>query len=304
MQDMSLYQKFRQLEEQGIDLVEILGQDSYLRSPNDLREILEKLLDGGEDLYTELLFFLTHRRFPASEAESLWHAILDNKKGMEDKLGRRVHFRTAAVDYLHSQTSVLEGVRILARSEMDSLLLFVNVDEVTAVYNRRFFNETLTVEIQRARRYGSPLSLLLLDLDNFKEVNDRYGHLEGDLALRRTGRLLRESTRQHDMVCRYGGDEFAVLLPEATNSEAFTLADRIRKAVGRLVITASGPESGANGADDKKEYTALTASIGGATFPTDCDESEDLVRLADQLCLEAKKRGKDQICMSGLRHPR
>ncbi len=308
---MSLFESLRKLEESGIDLVEVLGQDEHLRSPADLAVVVDQLRETGDDLYVELLHFVTYRRFSPAQAKSIWAAILKHKSRMEDKLGRPVRFRVAALDYLHGKTGLLRGVRLVARSEMDALLSYVVVDEVSTVFNRRYFNETLSSEVNRARRYGSPLTLLLLDLDNFKEVNDRYGHLEGDHVLRQVGRLLRENTRQADSVCRYGGDEFAAILPETTASEAFTLGDRIRKAIGRVIVrpprgaviqkSEKSEEGEEREGDD--DYIVLSASIGGATFPTDCDELEDLIRLADSLCLEAKSEGKNRIKMGGERPP-
>ena len=296
---MSLFERMRKLEEQGVDLVEILGQDSHLRSPSDLSAIIETFSRIGDNLYVELLYFLTYRRFTPAQAESIWPAILKHKRRMEDQLGRAVRFRVAALDYLHDKTSLLKGVRLVGKSEMDSLLSHVVVDEVSMVYNRRFFNETLSSEVNRARRYGNPLSLLILDLDNFKEINDRFGHLEGDFALRQVGRLLRENTRQADAVCRYGGDEFAAILPETSGSEAYTLAERVRRAIGRVIIEPSrlreSGEGTSDGAVESEDHLILSVSIGGATFPADCEETEELVRQADLLCLEAKRNGKNRI---------
>src|SRR4029453_889968 len=110
-----------------------------------------------------------------------------------------------------SRSGILRQVRLIAKPEFESFLSYVNVDEVTGVFNRRYFNDVLAHEVRRARRYSSELSLLVLDLDDFKRVNDVGGPVEGDATLRRVGRLLRETTRQTDSVCRYGGDEFAVV---------------------------------------------------------------------------------------------
>ena len=301
---MSLFQELLKLEEQGIDLIEILGQDSHLSSPLELQDVV-RTLRRESDLYVELLYMLTHRRFPAAQARTLWQAIQKNKRRMEDGLGRAVLFRVAAADYLHAKSGILKGIRILAKPEMDQLLSYVHVDEVTSVFSRRYFNEALASEVQRARRYGSSMSLLVLDLDNFKDVNENYGHVEGDTVLRQTGRLIRDSTRQTDLVCRYGGDEFAVILPETHNSEAYTLAERIRTSIGRIVMApavteiSNGPLSGEDLEPADRDRVTLSASIGGATFPGDCDEGDELVRVADRLCLEAKRLGKNRIRMSG-----
>ena len=149
---------------------------------------------------------------------------------MSQRLGRAVRFRVAALDYFTGKNPVLRGARLIAKEDLDRLLRHINLDEVTSVYTRRYFNERLHLEVNRARRYGSHLSLLVIDLDDFKRVNDQLGHLRGDSLLRRVARLLRESTRQSDVVCRYGGNEFAILLPETSASEAYTLAERIRSA--------------------------------------------------------------------------
>ncbi|HZN56525.1 MAG TPA: GGDEF domain-containing protein [Planctomycetota bacterium] len=313
---MSFFKELQALEDQGIDLIEVLGQDRHLESPEALVKIISQLGREGESLYSELLYYLTYRRFDAEQAETLWRAIMKHKARMGEALARKVTFRVAALDYLSSRSGILRQVRLIAKPEFESFLSYVNVDEVTGVFNRRYFNDVLAHEVRRARRYSSELSLLVLDLDDFKRVNDVGGHVEGDATLRRVGRLLRETTRQTDSVCRYGGDEFAVVLPETGNAEAFTLAERIRKTAMKVSIVAcpelqkwpaqaaaaaggasaepyrSSTESAANGG------AALTLSVGGATYPGDCDEAEELVALADQLCLDAKRRGKNQVRMS------
>jgi diguanylate cyclase (GGDEF)-like protein len=215
---------------------------------------------------------------------------MKHKRRLSEALGRKVAFRVAALDFLSARSPHLRQARLIARPEFESLLSFVNIDEVTRVYNRRYFNDELAREVQRARRYGGSLSLLIIDLDDFKRLNDSFGHQEGDTALRKIGRLLRENTRQSDSVCRFGGDEFGVLLPETGHEHAANLAERIRRAVPRLALERSeGGDVLARG---------LTVSVGGATYPDDCDEAEELVALADQMCLDAKRAGKDRVLMT------
>ncbi|MCZ6793561.1 MAG: diguanylate cyclase [Planctomycetota bacterium] len=285
---MSFFAELRELEEQGIDLIEILGQDRHLHSPADLQEIINRLSRSGESLYGELLYYLTYRRFPIEEAEGHWTAIMEHKRRLQKELGRDVAFRVAALEYLSSQTGLLRGVHLVARPEFERVLSYVNLDEVSGVYSRRYLNSQLSRELARARRYGNPLSLLLIDLDGFKGVNDTLGHLEGDSVLRKVGHLLRDSTRQADSVCRFGGDEFAILLPETSSSEAYRTAERIRESIATVTVRGASGEPG-----------PLTTSVGGATFPADCDEAEELLCLADQMCLDAKRAGKNRVRLYG-----
>ncbi len=320
---MSYSRQLQELEDQGIDLIEVLGQDRHIDSPEALEKIISQLGRNGDSIYSELLHYLTRRHFNPEQAKRLWAAIMKNKARMTELLGRKVAFRVAALDYLSNRSGILRQVRLIARPEFESILSHVNTDEVTGIYNRRYFNEILSQEVRRARRYSNELSLLLLDVDDFKRVNDAFGHVEGDAVLRRLGRLLRDNTRQTDSVCRFGGDEFAIVLPQTSNAEAGTLAERIRKAqpmsvkagspdsvfsIPRTFSVRSGTPEGVRDTDSDspkdvgragEARDVLTVSIGVATYPGDCEEAEELIAFADQMCLEAKRQGKNQIRLSG-----
>ena len=283
MSGMSLAKELKELEAQGIDLLEILGKDRHLDSPEALQKIISALSCSDDNLYVELLFQLTWRRFPLEEAVRIWAAITEHKKELEKTLEREVGFRVAALDYLFSVEKILQGARLVARAEFESILTFVNIDEVTGVHSRRYFNERLGEEVGRARRYSHPLSMLIIDLDNFKQVNDRCGHVEGDSVLRKVGRMLMDTTRQADVVCRFGGDEFAVLLPETGSEDAGRTAERIRLAAAD--IATPGEDEPGN----------VTLSIGCAAFPESCDEAEEMLALADQMCLDVKRAGKNGV---------
>ncbi len=173
-----------------------------------------------------------------------------------------------------------------------------NVDGLTGLFNHRSFWERLRDEVARARRYGQPLSLLMLDLDDFKLVNDRFGHPVGDDLLRAVGHALQTQVRQGvDCAARYGGEEFAVILP-ATGPEppngaldgALTTAERIRNAIAGLRAPVADPA-----------WEGITVSIGVATLPVHADNAEDLVTRADQALYSAKALGKDTVAVHSAR---
>lgn len=160
-------------------------------------------------------------------------------------------------------------------------------DGLTRIHNRASFDEKLLEELKRHQRYRHPLSLLLLDLDHFKSVNDDYGHKAGDTVLRSIGRVLAQSLRSTDFAARYGGEEFVVLLPQTSEDEAWLLADRLRSEIARQQFTAHD-----------KEFT-VTASIGVASMkPGSLSKVRDLVQEADAALYLAKHNGRNMVCMS------
>jgi diguanylate cyclase (GGDEF)-like protein len=158
------------------------------------------------------------------------------------------------------------------------------IDDLTQLYNSRHFYQQLKMEIDRVNRYGQPLTLLLLDLDDFKQFNDTYGHIEGDGVLSRLGQVIKRCLRQTDSAYRYGGEEFTILLPMTTSKDAAVTAERI-------------------GAEFKKENFSpltgknvhLTMSIGLAQYKPQ-EDMKAFVHRVDQLMYQAKKNGKDRVC--------
>jgi diguanylate cyclase (GGDEF)-like protein len=156
-------------------------------------------------------------------------------------------------------------------------------DELTQLANRRRFTETLAVEVRRAERFSDPLALVLADLDDFKQINDRYGHQTGDEVLRRFSDVLRENVRDFDLPVRYGGEEFAVLLPETGLDGAEQLARRLQSALLHLRL----PETG-------RDKPPVTASFGVASFPA-ARSAEELLSAADGALYRAKAAGKNRV---------
>ena len=157
-------------------------------------------------------------------------------------------------------------------------------DALTQCFNRAHLLEVLNAELRRSRRTHNPLSLLMLDLDNFKGLNDRRGHLAGDAALAAIGRQLRSILRQSDVCCRFGGDEFAILLPDTGLRGAAHVADNLRGEIERLQISGGGGEG-------------ITASVGVAATLTGEGEPSALVQRADHALYEAKRAGRNRVCL-------
>lgn len=170
-----------------------------------------------------------------------------------------------------------------------TMLTMSITDGLTGLFNARYFYNRLEIEISRARRYGRPLTLFMLDIDYFKRFNDTYGHLAGDDALKHLAAVLKENTREPDTVARYGGEEFCVILPETDMEKAAVLAERIRARVQEMPLRL--------GHDGKAEAGKVSVSIG-MTILCDQDEGkpERLVRRADKALYRAKSEGRNRVC--------
>jgi diguanylate cyclase (GGDEF)-like protein len=160
-------------------------------------------------------------------------------------------------------------------------------DPLTDLYNRRFFQDRINEEIERSRRHGLPVSLIMLDIDNFKHYNDTYGHLAGDEALRLIAATIKNSVRNIDRVARYGGEEFAVILPMTEISAARDIAERVRSGVAGRYF----PD------DALRAAVKMTASLGIASFPQHADNLLDLVGSADKALYMAKVSGKNRVAV-------
>src|ERR1700680_1816268 len=174
--------------------------------------------------------------------------------------------------------SVLHNSFVFQKLQQQSI-----TDGLTGIKTRRFFWEALSSEWKRASRSGRPFSVVLIDLDKFKEVNDSLGHLEGDLVLARVGRLLEQKCRQSNVVARYGGDEFVILMPETGIEQAQVLAERLRLWLAT---------------DPMLEEHHITGSFGVASFPLHGFSMEDLIRVADAGMYVAKHAGGNQVSTS------
>lgn len=191
--------------------------------------------------------------------------------------------------YAETVSGALERAQLLERLKLANVRLehLATTDALTGLHNRRHFQERMDHEVERAARYGLPLSFLMLDVDGFKHVNDTRGHLIGDAVLKGISARMQGCTRRVDLIARYGGEEFAIILPQTGGGGAVTEAERLRIAIGGAPIdTVTGP-------------VAVTASIGVAVFDQEWMRTgDDLIGSADEALLRAKQLGKNRVVMA------
>jgi diguanylate cyclase (GGDEF)-like protein len=198
-----------------------------------------------------------------------------------------------ARSFTRPETALLESIASPVASALANSLRIAEAerlsqtDDLTKLHNARYLRQFLTSEVKRARRYGSCVSALFLDLDNFKKINDENGHLAGSHVLMEMATIILSSVRDTDIVARYGGDEFVVVLPETGIEQATHVADRIRKKIAGSIFTGG-----------RRLELRLTASFGIASFPEHAQSPQQLVACADTAMYEAKAHGKNRISIS------
>lgn len=197
----------------------------------------------------------------------------------------------ARVRVLLKKKSYLDSLHAHYEKALNSALL----DGLTGLYNHAYFKRFLALEIKRSQRQGHSTCLLMIDIDDFKHINDSLGHVAGDGILRNVSHLIKESVREIDVAARYGGEEFAVILPYGDSLAARTVGERIRALIENQTFDVPGTEN----------VQKVTVSIGGAIFPIDADNAERLVETADRMLYKAKRDGKNCVvtCVSDAEAP-
>ncbi|RME03002.1 MAG: GGDEF domain-containing protein [Planctomycetota bacterium] len=159
------------------------------------------------------------------------------------------------------------------------------IDSLTGLYTKRHFLQQIKKLFSLSQRLQQPFSLILIDIDHFKSINDRHGHLSGDIVLAKVSQCLRQSIREYDTAYRYGGEELAILLPQTEKKEAAKIAERLRQNIAQLRILG-----------EKKQPIPVTCSAGVASYQTTMNTFYDLISLADQYLYQAKNSGRNQVC--------
>jgi len=238
-------------------------------------------------VFANAVRFLFHLKLDDSEAALLLDRVLEHRCSLMRDLGRDPGLRVAAMDYLSNVERRYENPKIVEMEEFEETERSARTDALTGLSNRRVFNETLDAEIRRSRRYRWPVTVLMLDLDHFKDVNDSYGHMLGDLVLERVGGIVRHAVRDADEACRFGGEELAVVLPETAREGGYAVAERIRRRVEEAFR-----DRPVDGHD-----ISMTISAGLATFPEDGLHADELLARADEALYGAKHAGRNRVCV-------
>ncbi|HOX06468.1 MAG TPA: diguanylate cyclase [Planctomycetota bacterium] len=266
------------------ELIEIAARDAE-RTP-EKQELLDRERAKRDSFYSDLLFSLTNIRYAEHEARLLWVNLLAHKTEMSDRLGRNVGVRVAALDYFKNIVGMLDEVRIVGGADFIETELLAVTDGLTGLFNHRYFQDRLERTLVRAAETRQPVSLLMIDIDYFKQYNDLNGHIAGDVALREMAAILRRSVKRDDVVARYGGEEFAVVMASTGREAARGAAERLRTEAEKAEFPNEQVLPGGN----------LTISVGLATFPDDAADRAGLIERADAALYSAKHGGRNRVC--------
>ena len=242
------------------------NEDAYLEL---LADTLEGMDIPARSQFLQRYFrTTTHLDLRESQSLHLWEEMLTRRRELSDQLERPISLKTVLMDVL-SSAGLIRVPILLEYEEYKKLQVNAVTDPLTGLYNRRLFAESFEKELNRARRYGLPLGIAILDLHRFKEVNDKYGHPRGDEVLRAAATTLQKALRTSDTAFRIGGDEFALLLPQTDAAQGLALSRRIETVFAETLRPLQLAFS-------------VTMDHGVANFPQDGDQADQLVRIADE----------------------
>ena len=241
-------------------------EDSYLEL---LADTLESLDTHARGQFLQRYFrTISHLDLRESQCLQLWDEMLTRRRELSEHLGRPISLKTALMDVLTS-AGLFRVPILIEYDELKKLQLNAVTDPLTGLYNRRLFGEAFEKELNRAKRYGQPLGLVMLDLHRFKEVNDKHGHPRGDDVLIAAANTLKKALRTSDSAFRIGGDEFALLLPQTDAAQAQALSRRVEAVFAEAIVTF-------------QLSVSVSMDHGVATFPQDGDQADQLIRVADE----------------------
>lgn len=266
---------------QPLDLRLVMGLAGERNLNAREEQTLEKLKqERGEGLFADMLYALTHKSFPSRQAKTLWAEIGNHRDTLKKLLGRDPGISLATHDYLSNISGLMKGAGLIEETKFATLATVASRDGLTGLYDKTTFARLLKDELARQARYGRPATLLMVDIDHFKKLNDTFGHADGDVVLAEVAGIIEQQVRSTDSCGRFGGEEFCVVMPEVDAHAGMLLAERIRAAVEKTF--AATPYK-------------TTVSVGVATA-TPGVNADDLARAADKALYDAKRGGRNRVC--------
>ncbi|MBD3393057.1 MAG: diguanylate cyclase [Chitinivibrionales bacterium] len=265
-------------------VIELASGDLVSHIKEDLTAITQLGKREGA-YYRDLIFALVHIRLPEEEARRDWQEILKHKYSMSEALGRNVGIHVAALDYYTNIKRRVSTPKIIDAHEYADTASRAITDELTRAYNRGFFDEEFKKYFVIARTSNRPFSLIILDLDHFKAYNDFAGHIQGDIALIETVRILHAVCSTDDVVARYGGEEFVILLPGQGVDKAVDKAEHIRRAVYDYRFVNEQDLPGGR----------LSVSLGVTSYRPDIARPSEMLEEADVALYRAKNGGRNRV---------
>lgn len=266
---------------------DIIDMQDEVLEISEIEQIInnKKLLETYEKKYNNrfyclLMKSLTHEIYEQENiAKSTFHKIILHLEKLNNILKRNVGLLVATLDYLQNVIKTLDEPKIIEEGKSDVLLETSTIDELTTLYLRDIFDITIEKRVDESKRLKSPLSLIMLDIDDFKVVNDTYGHQIGDNVLKKIGEIINLSVRQMDMAARYGGEEFVILMPDTKLNTAVEIAQRLRKKIKNIQF---GDFS-------------VTISLGVSQLNNQVNSEKKLIEKADHYLYQAKNNGKNRV---------
>jgi diguanylate cyclase (GGDEF)-like protein len=269
------------------DLLEQNILNSLSGNPGDFtaqcRNLQPFLKETKQEACKIILDNLVQLNFTLDNASKYWDAIVDHAQQMRSSLNREIGLATAACDYFSTVRPYLNNPKLIEFKRFEETIRSAHCDYLTGLLSRGPFQNSLEQEISRARRHGHHTTLIFFDLDNFKDINDHHGHLAGDAALTQIGKILLHSKRKEDIACRFGGDEFVLLLPETNKFMGSLVGKKILKQINSLTVLHEGKK------------IPIACSAGLAAYPLDSQNVRDLINCADQAMYRAKTLGKHEL---------
>jgi len=257
-------------------------------SPDDDQFIhnLDRLASKkGDATYQEMFHILVNQNFKSDQAKKNWLKIIAHRNEISTVLDRKISLITTISDFFGSMQNSLDNYKLVGIDTFEKVVEESTHDKLTGLFNRTYLNDALDQHLSLAKRHDTELSLLFLDIDDFKEINDTLGHHSGDIILRSVARTIEEGMRESDIKTRFGGDEFVILMPNTNKINALLLAERLRNEIKKMIIPIN----------DKNHQVTVSGGVAG--FPVDAQKSKNLLNLADSALYRAKGAGKNSISL-------